>query len=514
MATSSLSSRPPDTLAYAFSFFTDPGTSLGALFVPRADVKKNGATVITLDERVWGPLNGRTGAVSNTRASLKGKERARDGEEPLDRTSSSSDRHPSESLRRDDDRFVGPSSRGATPTHEYDERADSEAGLGRPPSRRAKRRIGWSDDEDDEAERRRIRSPRRDPRAREESRAGRSLSPGSRGRRRSRSPSRRRGWSPPPHPSLSPNLVTRPRGGQKERERRLRRERRSSPPPRADTPSPRWTHARSPTPPPFTSDRLACPLAHLDRDLPFDAFAPYLLPSTPVDQSWSMSFHFSILRFLTFCAPPFKWSTRPSSPTFKPPSFSIATMRLLETQPDLISIRRLFPLRRTQLPGFAPNELAKWSSVQAVLTWIYGPGSLTKGYREAAWFVQEAPLPLLVLVRRFADVDRYRAAISHAWRECTQYLLDPCRPFASIPLHERRAGTLVRWLNRGGMERQVAFFAQKQGDGEGRTIEEVWEWWFRGEEGKERGEKELDEWEKARLDRTRRRAREGEREGR
>ncbi|GAA6017037.1 hypothetical protein JCM10207_001464 [Rhodosporidiobolus poonsookiae] len=417
MALSSLSTLPSDLPAYAFSFFTDPSTSLDALFVPRDESKTDGARVITLDERVWGPLGAGPGADSDARASYKGKERARDDEEPLDRTldrtSSSSETRRGESRLRSNDRLVGPSSRGAIPMHEDDRRAEADAGRGRTRSRRASNR----------------------------------------------------------------------------------------------------SHRRSPTPPPFTSDRLAVPLSNLEHGIPFEAYSPYLLASTPVDPHWSMSFHFTLLRFLAYCAPISQWSTRPSSPVFQAPCFLPETMQLLDTQPDAASIRRLFPLRRAQPPNFAPRETARWASVQDVVVWLYGPNSVSRGFPETAWLVQEAPLPLVVLVRRFADVSRYRTAVAHAWRECARYLLDPCRPPDSLSQHEQRAASLMRWLNRGGTQRQVACFALVPGE-EGSREEEVWEWWFRGEEGKERGERELDEWERERVERRRRGGGEQERERR
>ncbi|BGP18032.1 hypothetical protein JCM10213v2_006082 [Rhodosporidiobolus nylandii] len=139
-------------------------------------------------------------------------------------------------------------------------------------------------------------------------------------------------------------------------------------------------------------------------------------------------------------------------------------------QPNLEHIRRAFALGAMPAPGKRKDP--KWSG----------------------------------LIATYAESFRYGNGVARAWQECSAHLVDASASFASTSLtpRERRARTLIAWLNEGRDARKIAFFCDEEGKPRppGKDGKEAWEWFFE-DLTKERGREELDEWEKSRKERVR-----------
>ncbi|GAA5917702.1 hypothetical protein JCM6882_003480 [Rhodosporidiobolus microsporus] len=456
----------------------------------------------------------------------KGKERAVEEEKAMEETEEEDDwfaarltHSPSVSRsRRASERAPGPDSSPTTGETRSASRSKSRglykpegrerATKGRDGRRREESRgRGWMWREDIENDKSHWSTRGRRPsRSRSRSRSRSPLLPTH--RRRSASPPRwrddLRSPSPPPFPPSRPSFSS------------FHGRRRSfSPPPhfRRRSPSPR-RHAFSPPPSPphrnappparlplFQSDNLRLPLRTLQERLSFVDYERFLLQSAAVDPHWSTAYHGALMRFLVSLSPRENWSSRPTAPSFSPPSFTATVEKVQEAQPNFKYIRKAFPLGRLASPPRGRDEI-KWAAMMEVVRWVWGV--VPDGWENVAWAVQELPLPLVALLRTFADASRYRLAIFFAWRECTTYLLTTVPTTIScFTPRERRGRLLLKWLEQGGDARKVFFFCDEdlrpvgpqKRPAKGGKVEEGWEWWFDLEEG-EATVGALEAWEK------------------
>jgi hypothetical protein len=124
-------------------------------------------------------------------------------------------------------------------------------------------------------------------------------------------------------------------------------------------------------------------------------YDPYLLPNSSIEPSHSYDFHHLQLEFFCSIAAPRLWSRKPASSVFNRPTFSGLNFRLLNTKLNLDEIRKDFPLEKVD-PEMIPDSQihAIWTALMEVLKWLYGRGIERE---EMYWFVENAPLPLLVL---------------------------------------------------------------------------------------------------------------------
>ncbi|GAA5937644.1 hypothetical protein JCM10213_008421 [Rhodosporidiobolus nylandii] len=175
-----------------------------------------------------------------------------------------------------------------------------------------------------------------------------------------------------------------------------------------------------------------------------------------------------------------KWSSDPSSSIFRRPHSSDLLEQTTETQPNHGYIRQHCPLGRRPWPLLQPEEQEEWEAIRGILRWLYDAAS---DFEHVSWLLNEAPLPLVVIVRQLAERALLARRVSSAWSECTTHLLT----FSSSALsrftpRERRARTLFQWLEAGGEVRRSVLFHR---DGVLLAVEggqEPWEWAFEGED--------------------------------
>lgn len=138
----------------------------------------------------------------------------------------------------------------------------------------------------------------------------------------------------------------------------------------------------------------------LQKGLLYSDYAPFLLPSQPIEHRYSLSFNATIVRFLASLSPTEKWSAHPGARVFDSPRFDPLAQRVMEMQLDVETIRRRYPLRTVEEPaGFwRGRNRVKWIGMLEVVEWVWG--EVPDRALNVAYVVQELPLPLVAL-RRF-----------------------------------------------------------------------------------------------------------------
>jgi hypothetical protein len=129
-----------------------------------------------------------------------------------------------------------------------------------------------------------------------------------------------------------------------------------------------------------------------------DEYDPFLANSD-IDPLRSYAFHRLQIDFFRSIAAPQVWSFMPQSGAFNRPTFTPLNTRLSETEPNFEKIRSAFPLQRS--PRRLDRSLERqsfWLGMTSVLTWFYGD---TVTSQQTLWFVESAPLPLLILGKSF-----------------------------------------------------------------------------------------------------------------
>jgi hypothetical protein len=155
----------------------------------------------------------------------------------------------------------------------------------------------------------------------------------------------------------------------------------------------------SPPNPPHALSRVSISVHDLQRRLEFSSYEPYLLPTVPVEPTWSFSYGQATVRFLCALSPPELWSSRPTAQIFNPSSFHPDVQRAMESQPDFDYVRRMLPPRR----GFKPpkekgRDYATWMNLREVVRWIWGGRwSNADDWSDTAWAVEALPTPLFAL---------------------------------------------------------------------------------------------------------------------
>lgn len=146
----------------------------------------------------------------------------------------------------------------------------------------------------------------------------------------------------------------------------------------------------------YAADILCRPIVVLQQRTKDSDYEGYLTNST-ISPGFSYGFLHLQMDFLKSTVDRHLWSSQPQASAFIPPKFELLNERLLKTQLAFRRIRQTFPIKKyVGLQRFVQeSKLSKEHyPFKRALEWIYEEKLC---YSRVDWFVENAPLPLLVL---------------------------------------------------------------------------------------------------------------------
>ncbi|GAA5992564.1 hypothetical protein JCM5350_005918 [Sporobolomyces pararoseus] len=145
------------------------------------------------------------------------------------------------------------------------------------------------------------------------------------------------------------------------------------------------------------ADILCRPIAAIQQGTTFADYEAYFFPGSTISPEFSYQFLHLQMKFIKSTVDRYLWSSQPQASAFIPPKFEPLNERLLKTQLDFRRIRQTFPIKKYVRPQRFVQE-SKLSKehypFKRALEWIYEEKLC---YSRVDWFVENAPLPLLVL---------------------------------------------------------------------------------------------------------------------
>ncbi|GAA5992561.1 hypothetical protein JCM5350_005917 [Sporobolomyces pararoseus] len=189
---------------------------------------------------------------------------------------------------------------------------------------------------------------------------------------------------------------------------------------------------------------LTSPLKVLQADVSIRDYDDFLSPSTTVEPHSSLDLLELQVEFFKTIQHPQVWAKRPDSALYKSLGLPYPNEELLATRLDIEKIRRIYPLKRSKWDfRFHVEDLKNFPALRGTLEWMYG---LHLERKEMLSFLENAPLPLLILARLHADKARHTKAVEYSALELQSYL-QSTRSNELDPM-QKRGKDLFIWLTR------------------------------------------------------------------
>ncbi|GAA5917701.1 hypothetical protein JCM6882_003479 [Rhodosporidiobolus microsporus] len=176
------------------------------------------------------------------------------------------------------------------------------------------------------------------------------------------------------------------------------------------------------------------------------------------------------------------------------------SQQLQSAQPNKVAIRSAVSLQQSRSHKGLPEALhLRIRALRDTMRWIWDDKDEQIRLEHAAWLVSESSrdrqvLPIYILLREHSSTLRFSDAVDASQRELLTYLTSS--PRSNLSPRERRALTLLEWLNEDTTRWHTFFSLPDRSLRSGEGGEESWEWWLKEpEKGEYRDKRALDDWE-------------------